>query len=76
CALALEREESRSRIHQLAFYDALTGLPNRSLLLVKANQAIAAAARSRTPLAVLFVDLDRFKQINDSLGHQAGDELL
>ncbi|WP_408159658.1 sensor domain-containing protein [Herbaspirillum lusitanum] len=76
CALALEREEARSRIHQLAFYDALTGLPNRSLLLVKANQAIATAARHQTPLAVLFIDLDRFKQINDSLGHQAGDELL
>lgn len=76
CALALEREETRSRIHQLAFYDALTGLPNRSLLLVKANQAIANAARSKASLAVLFIDLDRFKQINDSLGHQAGDELL
>lgn len=76
CALALEREETRSRIHQLAFYDALTGLPNRSLLLVKANQAIANAARTRMPLAALFIDLDRFKQVNDSLGHQAGDELL
>ena len=76
CALALEREEARSRIHQLAFYDSLTGLPNRSLLLVKANQAIANAARTDIPLAVLFIDLDRFKQINDSLSHQAGDELL
>lgn len=76
CALALEREETRSRIHQLAFYDSLTGLPNRRLLLVKASQAIANAARTSTPLAVLFIDLDRFKQINDSLGHQAGDELL
>jgi diguanylate cyclase (GGDEF)-like protein/PAS domain S-box-containing protein len=76
CALALEREEARSRIHRLAFYDSLTGLPNRSLLLVSANQAIANAARTHIPLAVLFIDLDRFKQINDSLGHQAGDELL
>ncbi|MFJ9532591.1 EAL domain-containing protein [Herbaspirillum sp. NPDC101396] len=76
CALALEREEARSRIHRLAFYDSLTGLPNRSLLLVNANQAIANAARTKIPLAVLFIDLDRFKQINDSLGHQAGDELL
>jgi diguanylate cyclase (GGDEF)-like protein/PAS domain S-box-containing protein len=76
CALALEREDARSRIHQLAFYDALTGLPNRSLLLVKSNQAIAHAARTKIPLAVLFIDLDRFKQVNDSLGHQAGDELL
>lgn len=76
CALALEREETRSRIHQLAFYDSLTGLPNRSLLMIKANQAIANAARTKVPLAVLFIDLDRFKQINDSLSHQAGDELL
>ncbi|MBP0598808.1 EAL domain-containing protein [Herbaspirillum sp. LeCh32-8] len=76
CALAIEREASRARIHQLAFYDSLTSLPNRSLLLVQAGQAIAAAQRNRSTVAVMFIDLDRFKQVNDSLGHQAGDELL
>lgn len=76
CALALEREHTRQRIRQLAFYDGLTGLPNRSLLQAKADQAIAAATRSKDKLAVLFIDLDRFKQVNDSLGHPAGDELL
>ena len=76
CALALERELARARIRQLAFYDGLTGLPNRSLLLAKADQAIASAVRNEEQLAVLFIDLDRFKQVNDSLGHMAGDELL
>ncbi len=76
CAVALEREHTRMRIRQLAFYDGLTGLPNRSLLQAKADQAMAAAARSDEQLAVLFIDLDRFKQVNDSLGHPAGDELL
>ncbi|SDI50544.1 sensor domain-containing protein [Pseudomonas panipatensis] len=76
CALALERENARQRIRQLAFYDGLTGLPNRSLLQAKADQAIAAASRNDEQLAVLFIDLDRFKQVNDSLGHPAGDELL
>lgn len=76
CTLALERERSRQRIRQLAFYDGLTGMPNRSLLQAKADQAIAAAARQEEPVAVLFIDLDRFKQVNDSLGHPAGDELL
>ncbi|MDQ8023573.1 MAG: EAL domain-containing protein [Moraxellaceae bacterium] len=76
CALALEREETRARIYQLAFYDALTGLPNRTLLRSRAERALAEAARSKTQLAVLFIDLDNFKAINDTQGHAAGDELL
>ncbi|GAB3389163.1 putative bifunctional diguanylate cyclase/phosphodiesterase [Azotobacter armeniacus] len=74
--LILEREESHNRFRQLAFYDTLTGLPNRSLLLVQAGQAIARAKRNRTALNVLFFDLDRFKQVNDTLGHPAGDAML
>lgn len=76
CALALERESARLKIRQLAFYDSLTGLPNRNLLLANADQAIASAERNQQSLAVLFIDLDRFKQVNDSFGHPAGDDLL
>ena len=76
CSLALQREENRAQIRQLAFYDSLTQLPNRSLLHANADQALSEAARAQTPLSVLFIDLDRFKQVNDSLGHPAGDELL
>ncbi|OLF53929.1 EAL domain-containing protein [Pseudomonas chlororaphis] len=76
CMLALEREEARQSIRQMAFYDALTGLPNRSFLLAQANRSIAEVAREQGELAVLFVDLDRFKQVNDALGHASGDELL
>lgn len=76
CALAIEREEDRENIRQLAFYDSLTELPNRSLLHAKADHALVDARRSKSSMSVLFIDLDRFKQVNDSLGHPAGDELL
>jgi diguanylate cyclase (GGDEF)-like protein/PAS domain S-box-containing protein len=76
CALALEREKIRAHISQLAFYDSLTELPNRSLLHANAEHALSDAKRNNTELAVLFIDLDRFKQVNDSMGHPAGDELL
>ncbi|MFO1372913.1 MAG: EAL domain-containing protein [Candidatus Competibacteraceae bacterium] len=71
-----EIKEAEQRIEHLAYYDALTGLPNRVLLAQRAELALALAARHRTELAVLFLDLDRFKEVNDSLGHTEGDTLL
>jgi len=71
-----ERKAAEARIEQLAFYDPLTGLPNRALCLDRLQQGIAAASRHGRALAVMFVDLDGFKHINDSLGHDAGDRLL
>lgn len=76
CALALEREETRQRLRRLSFYDELTGLPNRNLLHAQADQTLSAASHDHQSLAVLFIDLDRFKQVNESLGHLCGDELL
>jgi diguanylate cyclase (GGDEF)-like protein/PAS domain S-box-containing protein len=71
-----ERKMAEERIHQLAYYDSLTGLPNRSLLVDRLSQALSQAKRFSRSLAILFLDLDDFKRINDTLGHHAGDELL
>ena len=71
-----DRKIAEQRIAHMAHHDALTGLPNRVLLRDRIQQAIARAHRNQTQLAVLFIDLDRFKNINDSLGHQLGDRLL
>jgi diguanylate cyclase (GGDEF)-like protein/PAS domain S-box-containing protein len=69
-------KEAEERIQHLAHFDALTGLPNRALLKDRARHAISMAQRNEESLAVLFVDLDHFKNINDTLGHRIGDELL
>lgn len=71
-----ERKEESKRSHFLAYHDALTGLPNRYFFLEALDQAIARAENDRASLAVLFVDLDSFKPVNDSLGHAIGDRLL
>ncbi len=71
-----ERKQSEEKIRYLAFYDGLTGLPNRIFYKELLVRAIASAQRRRKPLATLFIDMDFFKRINDSLGHSAGDRLL
>jgi diguanylate cyclase (GGDEF)-like protein/PAS domain S-box-containing protein len=70
------RKAAEARVQYLAYYDALTGLPNRTLLQDRLSKALASARRRKDKVALLFLDLDRFKDINDSLGHSVGDLLL
>jgi diguanylate cyclase (GGDEF)-like protein len=71
-----ERHIFESELEYLATHDTLTGLPNRTLLYDRLQQAITLCARSKKLAAILFIDLDRFKTINDTLGHSAGDSVL
>ncbi len=74
--IAIERSQVQARLAWQATHDALTGLPNRLFFLDQATMSLARSQRSKTAVAVLFCDLDRFKFINDSLGHEAGNRLL
>ena len=69
-------QEAEKRLSYIAYHDTLTGLPNRLLLLDRMRQSIAQARRGAFPLSVLFIDLDGFKQVNDTFGHEAGDHVL
>lgn len=71
-----ERKARAAQLARLAFYDPLTGLPNRRLLRERLDQYLRESAETATPLAVLFLDCDRFKQVNDAYGHDVGDRLL
>jgi len=75
-AVVIERKQSEERLQQLAHNDTLTGLPNRTLFYDRLNQGVALAQRHKQAFAVMFLDLDHFKEINDTLGHDMGDLLL
>jgi len=71
-----EKKQAEEKIYYQANYDQLTGLPNRQLFQDRLHSAVASAKRNHTQLALLYIDLDRFKEVNDSAGHEAGDRLL
>src|SRR6202034_4912201 len=71
-----ERQKAKARIEYLAYYDILTGLPNRQQFVREAGGALQAAKQAGHMMALLYLDLDRFKRINDNLGHSVGDALL
>lgn len=71
-----ERKAEEAHMHNLAHYDALTGLPNRILLTDRLQQAISSARREKSHMALMFIDLDKFKPVNDTLGHHIGDLML
>jgi len=70
------RKQAEEALQRMASHDALTGLPNRALLQDRLGQAIAQAQRAQRQVGVMFIDLDRFKHVNDSLGHEAGDQMI
>ena len=76
CEDITSRKETEKKIHRLAYYDALTGLPNRGMFLDRLHQALAFAHREKRSVCLVFLDLDNFKDVNDTYGHDFGDKLL
>lgn len=76
CTDITQRKRAELQVQQMAYQDVLTGLPNRRLLIDRLGQQMAASARSQRFCALMFLDLDHFKEVNDSLGHESGDALL